>query len=360
MTTTAPVTATTSLSATATVDREADSAAVTVKPPDPRLPMINAMLAALFVLVLLCAPKFLDDYYLHALIFAMIFMLPAHGLNLILGYTGLLSLAQGVFFGLGAYASALLSLHFGTPFQFNLIAAALIAALIALPLGIPALRLRATSFVMCTLGFVVLAQTVAKNWIDLTRGDMGLSGIARPKLGIGEQVIAITRIPEYFYLVLTVAVLATLAFVALIRSPAGRCMIAIRDNETLAESFGIPTWHYKLIVFMLSAAFGGLGGSLYAHYETVVSPLVFQMYYSNTILIIVLGGGVGRSTGAIIGSFLFVALTEALRVTPQLRMILYGLVLLLLVFAFPNGLAPLLDRFTATLSALMSRDRKPS
>ena len=328
--------------------------------PSPRLPAVRWGTAGMALTALVLAPLVLDGYYLHALIYAMIFMLPALGLNLILGYTGMLSLAQGVFFGIGAYASALLSAHLGTPFVVNLFGAAFIAALIALPLGIPALRLRTTSFVMCTLGFVVIAQMVAKNWISLTRGDMGLSGVARPRLGWGQSAVAITQIPQYFYLILAVGVLATLAFVALIKSPAGRCMVAIRDNETLAESLGIPTWSYKLIVFMLSAAFAGLGGSLYAHYETVVSPLVFQMYYSNTILIIVLGGGVGRVPGAIIGSLLFVALTEALRVTPELRMIIYGFVLLALVFVFPHGLAPLLERATEWLSRLGAKPEKPA
>jgi branched-chain amino acid transport system permease protein len=327
--------------------------------PSPRLPAVRWGTAGTALAALALAPLVLDAYYLHALILAMIFLLPALGLNLILGYTGMLSLAQGVFFGLGAYASALLSMHFGTPFVFNLFAAGLIAALIALPLGIPALRLRATSFVMCTLGFVVIAQMVAKNWVGLTRGDMGLSGIARPRIGIGDAAIAITQIPQYFYLILVVAVLAALAFVALIRSPAGRCMVAIRDNETLAESLGVPTWTYKLIVFMLSAAFAGLGGSLYAHYETVVSPLVFQMYYSNTILIIVLGGGVGRVSGAVIGSFLFVAVTEALRIAPELRMIIYGFVLLLLVFLFPQGVAPLVERATEWLSRQGGSPQQP-
>lgn len=320
--------------------------------PSPRLPALRWGLIAAALAALLAAPLVLDNYYLHALVLAMIFLLPAHGLNLILGYTGMLSLAQGVFFGIGAYASALLGMHFGTGFIVNFVFAGLVAALIALPLGIPALRLRATSFVMCTLGFVVIAQAVAKNWVGLTRGDMGLSGVARPRLGFGDSVLAIVQIPHYFYLVLAIAALATLAFVALVRSPAGRCMVAIRDNETLAESLGIPTWTYKLLVFMISAAFAGFGGSLYAHYETVVSPLVFQMYYSNTVLIIVLGGGLGRIPGAIIGSFVFVAVTEALRITPELRMILYGFVLLVLVFLFPQGLAPLLERAMDALSRL--------
>ena len=134
-------------------------------------------------------------------------------------------------------------------------------------------------------------------------------------------------------------------------------MVAIRDNETLAESLGVPTWTYKLIVFMLSAVFAGLGGSIYAHFSTVVSPLVFQTYYSNTILIIVLGGGVGRVPGAIIGSFVFVALSEALRITPELRMVIYGFVLLGLVFVFPQGLAPLLQRLAEAIAGLESKPK---
>ncbi len=328
--------------------------------PSPRLPAVRWGLSLAGLAALLVAPLFFDNYFLHALVLSMIFLLPAHGLNLILGYTGMLSLAQGVFFGIGAYASALLGIHFGTGFILNFLFAGLAAALIALPLGIPALRLRATSFVMCTLGLVVIAQAVAKNWVDLTRGDMGLSGVSRPKFTLGDSVMTIVQIPHYYYLILGIAVLATLAFIALVRSPAGRCMVAIRDNETLAESLGIPTWTYKLVVFMLSAAFAGFGGSLYAHYETVVSPLVFQMYYSNTVLIIVLGGGLGRMPGAIIGSFLFVAVTEALRITPELRMVLYGVVLLVLVFMFPQGIAPLVERMTQALSRLGMKADEPS
>ncbi|MEJ8855175.1 branched-chain amino acid ABC transporter permease [Variovorax robiniae] len=322
--------------------------------PAARLATVNWSACALGLAALLAAPLFLGDYYLHAMVLAMIFLLPALGLNLILGYTGMLSLAQGVFFGFGAYVSALMSIHFGTSFIVNLVVAGLAAGLIALPLGIPALRLRDTSFVMCTLGLVVIAQMVSKNWVDLTRGDMGLSGVPRPRIGFGDWAFTVVQAPEYFYLALVIAALAVLGFVALIRSPAGRCMVAIRDNERLAESLGVPTWTYKLLVFMLSAVFAGLGGSLYAHFSTVVSPLVFQAYYSNTILIIVLGGGVGKIPGAVIGSFVFVAVSEALRITPELRMVIYGIVLLGLVFVFPQGLAPLFERFAARIAGIGS------
>lgn len=305
---------------------------------------------ALAVLVLfLAAPLVLGEYALHAVIISMIFLLPAHGLNLIVGYTGMLSLAQGAFFGVGAYAAALLSIRFGTPFYVNLAAAGVAAGLIALPLGFPALRLKTYSFVMCTLGFVIIGQAVAKNWISLTRGDMGLSGIPSPTFGFG---LRITTVLGNYYLALGVAVLATIVFWLIVSSAAGRSMVAIRDDETLAESLGVPTWHYKLIVFVLSAMFAGIGGALYAQYLTVVSPLTFQMYYSTTMLIIVLGGGAGTIRGAIIGSVVFVALSEALRIAPEARMIIYGFALLTLVFVFPKGLVPLVDR---VLGAVLPR-----
>lgn len=302
-------------------------------------------LAAILLVLALAAPFIGSRYVTHALIIALIFMLPAHGLNLLVGYTGLLSLAQAAFFGIGAYTAGLLAVTYGTPFYVNAVAAGLVAGAIALPLGIPALRLRSTSFVMCTLGFVIIGQAIAKNWISVTRGDMGLSGIPKPHFALGPWSFTVSGTTNFYYLALAVGALATLVVWAIVRSPAGRNMIAIRENETLAESVGIPTWRYKLIVFMISAVFAGVGGSLYAHYLTVVSPLTVQMYYSTTMLIIVLGGGAGMISGTVFGSLLFVGLTEALRVTPELRMIAYGLCLLVLVFWFKKGFAPLINRF---------------
>lgn len=307
------------------------------------------LLAIVLITLALVAPFIGSRYVTHSLIIALIFMLPAHGLNLLVGYTGLLSLAQAAFFGIGAYASGLLAVHFGTPFIVNFMAAILISALVALPLGIPALRLRSTSFVMCTLGFVIIGQAIAKNWISLTRGDMGLAAIPRPVFALGSLSFTVTGTTQFYYLTLVICVMATILVWAIVRSPAGRNMIAIRENETLAESVGIPTWWYKLVVFIISAAFAGAGGSLYAHYLTVVSPLTFQMYYSTMVLIIVLGGGAGTISGTIFGALLFVGLTEALRITPEARMIVYGLCLLGLVFWFKKGFAPLINRFWAAV-----------
>lgn len=295
---------------------------------------------SLVLALLLAAPLVGSNYHLHALILSMIFLYPALGLNLILGYTGMLSFAQAAFFGIGAYTSALLAIHFETPFLLNFFLAGGFAALIALPLAIPALRLRNQSFVMCTLGFVVLAETVAKNWVSLTRGDLGLSKVPPPSISFMGHGVQIASISDYYLMALGFACVGIVVFYFLVTSPAGRVMIAIRDNETLAEAVGTNVWRYKMVVFSLSAGFAGLGGSLYAHYMTVVSPLIFQFYYTNTILIAVLGGGPGTILGTIFGSFLFVAVSEALRITPEYRMVIFGFLLLLLVFVFPRGLLP--------------------
>src|SRR5260370_11674976 len=237
-----------------------------------------SLLMGLAILVaLLGAPFVLDNYYLHGVIIWMIFLVPADGLNLIVGYMGMLSLAQGAFFGIGSYVSALAAMHFGTPFYVNFILAGLVTGLIALPLGIPALRLRTYSFVMCTLGLVVIGEAVAKNWVGLTRGDLGLSAVPQPVLGFGAHPFTVTTITGYYYLYLVIAVVMTGLFYPLVTSPAGRSMIAIRDNEIQAEAFGIPTWNYKLVVFTISAAFADFSGRLYPHLLPPRRPPPFQL-----------------------------------------------------------------------------------
>jgi len=178
----------------------------------------------------------------------------------------------------------------------------------------------------------------------LTRGDLGLSGVPRPRLALWSGGWEVTGILSYYYLAIVVAVLAVALFLLLVTSPAGRYLVAIREDETLAASVGAPTWVYRMIAFALSAAFAGAGGSFYVHYFTVISPTIFDPFYGNTLLVIVLGGGVGTVGGVVAGSFLFVALSELLRVSPDVRMIAYGLMLVVIVFACPEGILPLILR----------------
>ena len=300
--------------------------------------------AALAVAVL-ALPAFANNYVIHVLNYALIFLLPALGLNLIFGYTGLLSLSQGAFFGTGAYAAALVTLHWGWPFWLALLFAGAFCAVLALALGVPALRLRAYSFVMATLGFVFIAETVAKNWVSLTRGDMALTGIARPMLSLWGAGPVVSGVRNYYYLLLVIALLAVLLFAWLVRSPAGRCLRAIRDEETLAESQGVPVHAYKMAAFALSGFFGGIGGAAYASYETVVSPQIFQLYFTLLFLVIVFAGGAGTISGVFIGTVVFVAIPEVLRFTPELRLLLYGFVFLVFVFFLPDGIGPAIARW---------------
>lgn len=310
-------------------------------------PAVGALV--LLITTALALPAFANNYYIHIANYSLIFLFPALGLNLIFGYTGLLSLAQGAFFGIGAYAGALVTLHFGWPFWLAFLFGGAFCALLSLLLAIPALRLRAYSFVMCTLGFVFIAETVAKNWVDLTRGDMALTGIARPTLSLWSGGPPISELGDYYYLLLALALLGVLLFIWLVTSPAGRCLRAIRDDETLAESQGIPVLAYKVASFALSAFYAGLGGAAYASYETVVSPLIFQLYFTLLFLIIVFAGGAGTIGGVFVGTFLFVAIPEALRITPELRLLLYGFVFIAFVFFLPDGIGPPLARLAARL-----------
>ena len=302
--------------------------------------MTGWTLAALALATAVAAPSVASDYVLHVAVLSFVYLLPALGLNLVYGYAGLLSLAEGAFFGIGAYASALLALRLSWPFWIAFPAAGLICAGLAVPMAVPALRLRSYSFVMVTLGFLVITESVAKNWVGLTRGDMGLIDIPRPRL----PVATLASVTDFYYLTLVIAGLAALAFRAIVRSAAGRALIALRDDETLAEAYGLDTWRFKLAAFVLGALFAGLGGSLYAHYTTVLDPLVFDIFHTLTLMTIVFGGGAGTLGGVLLGTVVFLFVPEALRVTPQWRMVIYGVLLVVFVFRLPGGLGPALAR----------------
>lgn len=276
---------------------------------------------------------------------SLIYLFPALGLNLVYGYAGLLSLAEGAFFGIGAYASALLALRLGWPFWLAFLGAGVVCAGLAVPMAIPALRLKSYSFVMVTLGFLVISESIAKNWIGLTRGDMGLIDIPRPRLALwGTAGPAVASVSAFYYLALVLALVGALACLAIVRSAAGRALVAVRDDETLAAAYGHDTWRLKLAAFVLGGAFAGLGGSLYAHYTTVLDPLVFDILHTLTLVTIVFGGGAGTFGGVLVGTFLFLFVPEALRMAPQWRMVIYGLLLVGFVLWLPGGLGPALAR----------------
>ena len=300
--------------------------------------MIARAAVALGAVAAMTAPWWVaNPYHLHVLIMAGIFTILALSLNLLLGYTGQLSLGHAAFFGIGAYTSALLSLP---PLQWSfwlaLPAAALGSGLAGWAIGRHTLKLCGAYFVLVTISFAGVISLVSINWMELTNGPLGLPGVPPPALGPW----TLRTKTAYWYLVLALAALAYLVCHRLVGSRVGRAFVALRENEPLAESVGIDGTHYLVVAAVVSAAMAGVGGSLYAHYTRFVSPEVFLFSYTVTMVIMVIAGGQGTLAGPVVGALLFTALPEALReaVAWQWQMLAYGVILVLFVFFLPRGL----------------------
>src|SRR2546430_8382581 len=229
------------------------------------------------VVLALTLPFWLGNpYVLHVVIMAGIFGVLALSLNLLLGYTGQLSLGHAAFFGIGAYASALLALRLEWSFWLPLPAAALAAGLAGWAIGRLALKLRGAYFVLVTISFAGVISLVSINWMDLTNGPLGLPGVPPPTLGPW----ALRTKTAYWYLVLAAAALTYLVCHRLVTSRIGRALVALRDNEPLAESVGIDGTRYLVLAAVISAPMAGVAGSLYAHYTRFVSPEGFLFSYT--------------------------------------------------------------------------------
>jgi branched-chain amino acid transport system permease protein len=294
--------------------------------------------------VLLTAPAWVwSPYHLHILIMAGIFAVLALSLNLLLGYTGQLSLGHAAFFGIGAYASALLTLRLDWPVWPAFAAAVALAGLAGYGIGKVSLKLRGAYFVLVTISFAGVTQLVSVNWMDLTNGPLGLPGVPAPALAVpGLFHLSFVGKTAYYYLVLAVAAAAYFLCHRLVHSRVGRAFIALRENEALAESVGVDGTRYLVLAVVVSAALAGAAGSLYAHYTRFVSPEVFLFSYTVTMAIMVVAGGKGTLAGPVVGAVLFTALPEALREATswQWQMVLYGVLLILIVFFLPKGIVP--------------------
>jgi ABC-type branched-subunit amino acid transport system ATPase component/ABC-type branched-subunit amino acid transport system permease subunit len=292
---------------------------------------------ALGAVALVALPFWLTNaYHLHVAIMAGIFTILALSLNLLLGYTGQLSLGHAAFFGIGAYTSALLALRLEWPFWVGLPAAALAAGLAGWAIGRLALKVRGAYFVLVTISFAGVISLVSVNWMELTNGPLGLPGVPAPSLA----GVSFRTKSAYYYLVLVAAASAYLLCRRLVRSRLGRAFLALRENEPLAESVGIDPTRTLVLAAVVSAAMAGVAGSLYAHYTRFVSPEVFLFSYTVTMVIMVVAGGKGTLAGPVVGAVLFTVLPEALReaVAWQWQMLAYGIVLVLLVFFLPRGI----------------------
>lgn len=320
---------------------------------------MSGVLSWAFVAAFALLPVVMPDPYLLAVLTsAGIFIIGAISLNLLLGYTGQLSLGHAAFFGLGAYASALASLGFDIGVGFGLrlrldpqpvyvgfLAAILVAGAFGWLLGRLAFRIRGAYFVIVTICFAQVLRMLALNWVELTQGPMALVGIPPFSVWLpGQGVVELTSKAQTYWLVLAVAVLAFLLVRQLVRSRIGRALVALRENETLARSVGIRATHYLVIATVLSAGIAGAAGSLFAHYVRIVDPDVFLFIYTVTMVIMVVTGGKGTLWGPVIGGLIFGLLPDMLRgsARPEAQWIAYGLAMILLVMFLPRGIVPAL------------------
>lgn len=312
-------------------------------------------------LLLATAPVWVwNPYYVHILIMAGIFAILALSLNLLLGYTGQLSLGHAAFFGIGAYTSALLALRLEWPVWAGFVAAVIVAGIAGYGIGKVSLKLRGAYFVLVTISFAGVIYLVSVNWMELTNGPLGLPGVPPAELRIpGLFELSFRSKAAYYYLVLVVVAATYFVCYRLVHSRIGRALVALRENEALAESVGIDGTRYLVLAAVVSAAMAGAAGSLYAHYTRFVSPEVFLFTYTITMVIMVVAGGKGTLAGPVLGAFLFTALPEALReVTSwQWQMLLYGMLLILTVFFLPKGVVPTFKTWLSERQGIRSNPR---
>lgn len=281
------------------------------------------------------------EYLLHILILIGIYIIAAASLNLVAGYTGLLSVAHAAFYGVGAYVVALMGLKLGVSFWISLPCAMLTAALLGTVVAVPSLRLHDDYFVLATFGLQVIATSVMNNWVEFTGGPLGLPGIPQPTL-FG---VTLSAHWQMLLLVWTLAVLSFCLLSRLVRAPFGRVLRAIREDEVFTQSLGKSVTGFKVKAFVISAALAAVAGSLYAVYITFIDPTSFTVQESIFMLAIVIVGGAGNLWGSVIGAVVLVALPELLRfvglpsaIAANVRQVLYGSLLVMMMLWRPQGL----------------------
>ncbi|UCG05308.1 MAG: branched-chain amino acid ABC transporter permease [Desulfobacterales bacterium] len=260
----------------------------------------------ILILLMIILPFFLNRYQLSILNEMGIATIGALGLNLLIGYTGQISLGHGAFVAIGAYTSGLLTGKLGIPFIISLPLSGLMAALLGLIVGIPSLRLKGLYLALGTLAFGFVIEYILFHW-DLTQGDLGM---AVKRISLGQFQIKTQK--QYFYLIAAFAFLAVLCAKNLVRSKIGRSFIAIRDRDIAAEAMGISLAKYKIMAFGLSSFYAGIAGCLAAHYNRWIVPGSFDISLSIAYIAMIIMGGLGTVLGSVLGAILITGIPHAI------------------------------------------------
>jgi branched-chain amino acid transport system permease protein len=297
----------------------------------------------LLMVLLVAAPWLFAEYWLAQLTFVLIYSIVGLGLMLLAGFTGLFSIGHAAFLGVGAYTQAVF-VNMGVPFPIALLLAGTLSAAVGVIVGLPALRVKGIYLGIATLSFGFIVVEVLARWESVTGGNSGIH-VKHPNL-FG---VSVDSAAGFYFLCLVITVLATLGILNLLRSPTGRAFVAIRDSEISAQSMGIHLARYKTLSFSISAALAGIGGALYAHKLTFISPDQFDILQSIDLLLMVVIGGLGSVHGAFLGAIFLISMPQLISLTkdylpaavgqaPGLQGLVYGTVLIAFVLFEPLGL----------------------
>lgn len=284
-----------------------------------------------------------NTYHLDLLTTVGIYALLAMGLNVSVGMTGLLNLGYAAFFAIGAYAYALLNIHWHWPFWAGLPAAGIFSMAFGFLIGMPSIRVRGDYLAITTLGFGEIVRITFNNLDSWTGGPNGLLGISRPNF-FG-YAFSVNPTP-YYYLVLALLALTAFFLFRMTSSKIGRALVAIREDELAASCMGVPVLHVKLLAFGVSSFIAGIAGAVFASKQTIVTPDSFDFVLSVLLLAMVVLGGMGSLWGAILGAVTLGLLPELLRSFAAYRMLLFGLLMILMMVFRPQGIlgSPLIRR----------------
>ena len=306
-----------------------------------RMPSSSGLAAlwSMGVIVLVTLPLILSPYYVGLVVKMMVFALFAMSLDLLLGYAGMPSLGHAAYFGMAAYTTGLLALKAGWTVWLALPAGIAMAALTSIVFGLLALRTRGSYFLMITLALSQVLWGIAFGWRSLTGGDDGLPEVPRPNLSLPWSMSDST---PFYYFVLLFFVVGTMVLVRIVASPFGYVLRGIRESETRMLVLGYNVWRYKLVAFVVAAAFAGLAGCLYVYFNRFVSPDYVHVVRSAEVLLMVILGGAGTLIGPAVGATLIVLLENLISTYTERWVTVLGIIYVLVALLAPNGIAGLI------------------
>lgn len=291
---------------------------------------------AILILGTLLVPYISDNYVLEILSNSFFYIVLCLGLNIVVGFAGLLDLGYAAFFAVGAYTTGILTSHYGWNFWLTIPAAVVFSIMAGVIIGGPTLRLRSDYLAIVTLGFGEITRIAARNLKDISGGPSGLIGISRPSL-FG---LELNQIQHYYYAFFVMVLLAIFVSYRLQHSRLGRAWQYVREDEDAAEAMGIDRVAIKLYAYIIGAVFAGVAGCFFAAKMTAISPDSFQFMQSATILMAVVLGGMGKIPGMVVGAMVLVLFPEVFREIGSMRMLVFGVLLIAMMIFRPQGIWP--------------------